>query len=118
MEAKEFYQEGEQAVKALMEEAGIPTVDMLQGLLMSIESNGYKEDRLEKAYEDWQFYYDNPSATNFNSIICFLICKADSDNLFRLSKGFPEHVRVFIEMQLLKDIPEDKIQEIQGENNE
>ena len=98
-----------------LKEVGVPTEDFFQGLLMSIESNGYNENRLEKAYEDWQYYYNNPSATNFNSVICYLICKADTDNLFRLSKGFPEHVRVFIEMHLLKDVPEEKLKEIQGE---
>ena len=106
-------------INALLEECGVPTENFFQGLLMSIESNGYKGDRLEKAYKDWQYYYDNPSATNFNSVICYLICKADTDNLYRLSKGFPEHVRVFVEMQLLKDVPEEKLSQLeQGEINE
>lgn len=98
-------------LSSVLDELGIPTENMLQGLLMSIESNGYDENRLDIAYKDWQYYYDNPSATNFNCIICHLICKADSDNLYRLSKGFPEHVRVFIEMQLLKNVPEEKLSE-------
>lgn len=100
---------------SFLEECGIPTVNTLQGILMSIESNGYKDDRLETAYKDWEYYYDNPVATNFNCIICHLICKADAENLYRLSKGFPEHVRVFIEMQLLKDVPEEKLAELDGE---
>ena len=107
--------------ETFLEEAGIPTTNTLHGILMSIESNGFKEDRLETAYKDWEFYYDNPSATNFNCVICYLICKADNDNLYRLSKGFPEHVRVFIEMQLLKDVPEEKVNQFNkelGETNE
>lgn len=108
-----------QAINTFLEDHGVPTENMLHGLLMSIESNGYNIDRLEKAYLDWQYYYDNPSATNFSSVICYLICKADSDNLYRLSKGFPEHVRVFVETLLLKDVPEEKLAQLnQGEADE
>lgn len=110
----------EEIKRAILEEAGIPTEDMLQGLLMSIESNNYcTEERMEQACNDWVRYYENPCATNFNCIICHLICKADSDNLFRLSKGFPEHVRIFVENQLLKDVPEEKLAQFkERENNE
>lgn len=97
---------------------GIITENVLHGILMSIESNGYDNARLEKAYEDWEFYYNNSSSTNFSCILCHLICKADSDNLFRLSKAFPEHVRVFIEMNLLKDVPEEKLKELEGDEDE
>lgn len=103
----------EELKRALLEEAGIPTENMLQGLLMSIESNNNStEERTAQAYNDWVRYYEDPCATNFNCIICHLICKADSDNLFRLSKGFPEHVRIFIENQLLKKVPEEKLTEL------
>ena len=101
----------ERIKRAVLEEAGIPTENMLHGLLMSIESNGVDEQRMQKAFDDWIMYYEQPAATNFNCIVCHLIVKADSDNLFRLSKAFPEHVRVFVENQLLKDVPAEKLSE-------
>lgn len=102
--------------QAVLEEAGIPTENMLQGLLMSIESNNNStEERIDQAYKDWVRYYEDPCATNFNCIICHLICKADSDNLFRLSKGFPEHVRIYVENQLLKNVPKEKMTQFNDE---
>lgn len=102
---------------AVLEENGIPTEDMLQGVLMSIESNNnISGDMLNKALSDWEKYYNIPDATDFYSLVCHLICKADSDNLFRLSKAFPEHVRIYVETQLLKDVPEDKLVELGGDN--
>lgn len=112
---EEFYQKPERAV---LEDQGIPTENMLQGLLMSIESNGTQPERMEKAFQDWVDYYEVADATNFNAIICHLITKADSDNLFRLSKGFPEHVRIFVENQLLKDIPSEKLDNLEEDVNE
>lgn len=97
-----------------MNDLKIVTENVLHGVLMSIESNNFiQEDRLDKAYTDWELFYSNPQATNFNCIICHLICKADADNLYRLSKGFPEHVRVFIEMNLLKDVPQEKLDQLE-----
>lgn len=111
--------EPKETLDNFLNKAGVLTQDTFQGLLMHIESNGYNEERLETAYKDWELYYEDPSATNFNSIVCHLICKADSENLYRLAKGFPEHVRVFIEMQLVGNASQEKLNEVGlGENNE
>lgn len=109
--------EMEQLEKAILEQAGVPTNNFLQGVLMSIESNGYDQEVLIQAYDHWTNFYTNPDATNFSSIVCHLIKKADTDNLYRLSKGFPELVKVYVETQLLKDVPAEKIEQFQNQGS-
>lgn len=91
----------EKSIEAL--EDIIPTKDFYMGLIMSTESAGLEIERVEKALHDWEMYYSQPDATNFSHFLCYLICKADKDNLFRLSKGFPEHIRIFAEKQILAE---------------
>ena len=61
------------------------------------------DKRMEQAFHDWTRYYAG-NETNFGWVLCHLICKADIHNLHRISKGFPEHVRVFAEKNIIAHI--------------
>ena len=84
--------------------------DLYMGLIMSTESQGLDIDRLDKAVKDWESFYNNEVDTNFSNILCFLICESNIDDLHRISKGFPEHVRLYCERQILenKDLKDEK----------
>lgn len=100
----------------LLKSAGIPDNDQFMGLIMSTESNGLDEDMMDQAFQDWRNYYGTNS-TNFGWVLCHLISKADIYNLHRLSKGFPEHVRVFAENHIIASVSKDKIDEVMGDAN-
>ena len=86
------------------------TKDFYMGLIMSTESRGLEINRLDQAVLDWENFYKGEVNTDFNNILCFLISQADLDNLHRISKGYPEHIRVFCEKHILAqgDINEEK----------
>lgn len=104
---------------AMLEELGIVTKDTLMGLIMSTESAGIDDNLYNKAIDSWERYYNSGQVeTNFNWLLCHLICKADSDNLFRLSKGYPEMVRVFAELNLKALSNPEKVAEVEEELKE
>lgn len=106
----------QELLEEICKEAGIPTKDDFMGLVMSTESNGLDEARMEKAFQDWRDYYSDHDYTNFGFTLCHLINKADLVNLHRISKGFPEHIRIFAEKNLLADVSEEKKAEVLGAN--
>lgn len=79
----------------------VPDKNTWMGLIMSTESMGLDGEKMDEAFQDWEFFYKGCDYSNFNHILCHLICKADVDNLVALSKGFPEHIRIFAEKQIL-----------------
>lgn len=113
-ENQNFYEEVT-TIDEMLTEAGIPTNDQLMGLVLSTESAGLDDARMEQAFNDWTRYYSSDE-TNFGWVLCHLICKADLHNLHRISKGFPEHVRVFAEKNILSAVDPDKVEQVM--NNE
>lgn len=99
-----------------MTDSKILTKDQLMGLILSTESSNLDDDKLEQAIKDWDNYYSTDGSIDFGWILCHLITKADLSNLNRITKGFPEYVRIFVEKAILADIEPDKIKEIM--NNE
>ena len=76
-------------------------VDFLHGMLLSIESdNGYTEESVNQAVVDWNDFYEGTTDDRFIEDLCNLITEADKDQLFRISRGFPSHVKVFCEETL------------------
>lgn len=76
-------------------------LDFLNGMLLSIESdNGYSEETVNKAVIDWSDFYEDSIKDKFTKDLCNLITEANKDQLFRISRGFPSHVKVFCEETL------------------
>lgn len=109
-ESQNFYKEVT-TLDDILEEAGIPTKEQFMGLILSTESNGLDEDRMTQAFNDWARYYSGDD-TNFGWVLCHLICKADIYNLHRISKGFPEHIRVFAEKNILALADPEKVEQV------
>lgn len=88
------------------------TSDELMGLVMSTESNGLEEERLEVAVQDWTKYYTDNEHVDFGWCLCHLITKGDLEQLHRISKGFPEHIRVYAEKLIIDSVPQERVEEI------
>lgn len=112
-EMQNFYEQ-ESTLDAILKEAGVPTPDQFMGLILSTESAGLDDKRMEQAFHDWTRYYAG-NDTNFGWVLCHLICKADIHNLHRISKGFPEHVRVFAEKNIIAVADPDKVEQVMND---
>ena len=77
-------------------------VDFLNGMLLSIESDsGYTEESVNQAVVDWNDFYEGTTDDRFIEDLCQLITDcSDKNQLFRVSRGFPSHVKVFCEEML------------------
>lgn len=102
----------------ILEQAGIPSKEQLMGLIMSIESNGCEASDLDKANDDWKRYYGDNDYTDYGWTLCHLIQKADFHNLYKLSKAYPAHVRIFAEAAILANVDKDKLEKIMNTSEE
>ena len=79
------------------------TNDELNGLLLTTESANLKDEDLDQAEQDWKYYDNSESTVTFEWTICHAITKANYQQLHKLSKGYPAHVRIYVELILLEN---------------
>jgi hypothetical protein len=56
----------------------------------------FSKEEFNKAFKEFEHWRNDLTATNFSVQLFRLICKADSENMAKFLRGFPEHTIVYL----------------------
>lgn len=56
----------------------------------------FSKEEFNKAFKEFEHWRNDLTATNFSAQLFKLICKADSENMAKFLRGFPEHTVIYL----------------------